>query len=115
MNFNKHKFTKEEFLDLPVFETARLAPKEQPFLLQGRMSNQKEYLMDLISKHGDELGDLLEKQGKQQLRVTFWRRYKDGNVQDCGGHITFPKIGLNLDGEKLVINTGGSESSITVD
>ena len=108
MNFNKTKFTVDEFLALPVFETTREAPTGIPFLLEGRLSGQKEYLNNLIKEHTLEgLAKMLkESKTQKNLRVQFWSKYKDGNIKDCGATLVFPEKGIALKGDTLVINTG---------
>ena len=113
MNFNKHTFTKEQFLALPVFETVREAPVGEPFLLKGIQSHQQEYLMDLIEKHGDKLPAIVEQGPEKSLKVVFWSKYKDGNVRDNGGKIIFPKAEVKQTGDRLVITTG-EDAKITV-
>ncbi len=113
MNFNKHTFTKEQFLALPVFETVHEAPVNTPFLLKGNQSQQQEHLMDLIEKHGEKLPDLVTQGKEKDLTVMFWSKYMDGNVRDCGGKIHFPRAEIKQTGDKLVITTG-EDSKITV-
>lgn len=112
MNFNKTKFTLAEFAALPVFESARGAPIGVPFLLEGRMSKQQEYLQDLLDEHTEEgLFKKLDEEAKKtrkdtRLKVQYWTKYKDGNVQDRGATIFLAAKGLNLKDDTLIINTG---------
>lgn len=108
MNFQKNKFTVDEFLAIPVFEWTAQAPVKTPFLLgQENKNGQKEYLQDLIEELGgvDKLKEQA-KQGNKQLRVIFWTKYPDGNLKENGGHIVFPEVGVTIKDDKLVINTG---------
>jgi len=113
MNFSKHGFTIDEFNALPVFEYVRDAPVGGPFLLQGRMSAQQDYLKELLVDPGldklkEEMAQRARNAGKNidtRLKVQFWSKWKDGNVKECGGHIYFPEK-LELKGDKVVLNFG---------
>lgn len=112
MNFNKYSFTVEEFLALPVYEEARLAPVETPFLLKGGMSFQQNYIQHLLVDPGKAgVIKYLQEQKKlgknDYLKVQFWRKYKDHYVQNCGGNVRFDsdeKIAIKHD--KIVFNLG---------
>jgi hypothetical protein len=116
LNFSKHSFTLDEFFTIPVYEEARLAPVETPFLLKGRMSAQQDYVRELVTEFGEEgirkqlkevatLNKNKNNYLKINLKITFWWRYKDGHVQDRGGHIKFIEK-LEVVGDKVVINIG---------
>lgn len=94
MNLHRQEFTKEQVLDMPVFETTLDAPKDKTpfFLLKGHI-DQKEHLLEFIERIGKmqpEEKKTLAKAGI--LKVVYWIRHKDGNVSDCIGHILMSGI-----------------------
>ncbi len=112
MNFRKHRFTKEEFLDLPVYGTKQEANTGEFFLLgeyfdgkvnrMSRYGYQKEILMDYIEMMGK-----MNEQEKAKIReeeffkVVFLKKHKDGNISELGGHIDIEEILDSL----IIINT----------
>lgn len=106
MNYDKKEFTKEEFLELPVYEIKQDAPKDKtPFLLgyQPKSADdqnpitgqviQKERLMQLIeevSKLSEE--DKARSKNGGKLRLQYTIRHKDGNISDQGGFIDLDKL-----------------------
>jgi hypothetical protein len=114
MNFNKHKFTVEEFMTLPVYEEARLANTGEVFLLKGRFSFQKDYLKQVIDENGGEanLASVVETRQKnsrsdQQIKVKFWKKHKDGNFGEFGGVIVLQKSeGILVKDDKLILKFG---------
>ena len=112
MNFNKHKFTVKEFLDLPVYESAVGVPVNTIFLYEGRQSYQQKYLKFILEQEKEEVVAKKLKEEAQttrkdtRIKVKFWRKLKDGNVSEEGATITLLEQGLNLVDDTLVINTG---------
>jgi len=107
MNYTKKSFTVEQFLALPVYETAREAPARAEFLLAGRMATQKKYLNSLIEKHGfDGIKEQLKSAKNNYLKVSFWVKYSDGNVGERGANISFAEASMTKKDDKLIINTG---------
>jgi hypothetical protein len=113
MNYNKHTFKVDEFMAFPICESGNEAPFGVPFLLKGRMSNQKNYLSWLIKEHTEEgLRKEIEKQTQEnpkkdhRIKVNFWRKHKDGNVSEYGGTIEFVAPGITLKDDKVILNFG---------
>lgn len=108
-------FTVKEFLALPVYEEAREAQVGENFLLKGKMSRQQESLNIFLEEHGGEKNvfNMIEDQKKrsktdQNVKVKFWRKYKDGNIGEYGAIIKFlSDEKLILKDDKLIINLGG--------
>lgn len=77
-----------------------------------RFALQKQYINELLVEHKGEEGikkqleDAVKADPRRDasLKVTFWMKYKDGNVQDCGGRIRFLDK-LVLEDNKLIIST----------
>ena len=108
MNYNKHVFTKEEFLALPEYELAKEAPVGVPFLLNSKIEEtdaegntyfvkstyvfQKEVLMSAIEQIQKSKIDELDSIKHQKLKVLFWKKHKDGRIGEFGGHIPMSTI-----------------------
>lgn len=94
MNLHRQTFTKEQVLEMPVFETAAEAPKDKtPFFLTAGHIEQKEHLLEFIEKlekAPPEEKKSLAKMGV--VKVSYWIRHKDGNVSDCIGIISMKSI-----------------------
>ena len=91
------EFTKEQFLDLPVFQSKIEAPKDKtPFLLQEpkRLLQQKETLLtvleDLSKANAEQLSHASET--KELIKVMYYIRYKDGNLSERGGYIRLNQV-----------------------
>jgi hypothetical protein len=111
MNYNKRQFTKEEFLQLPIYPVARNVPANTDFLLgeeveverdgqsgkeiTGSMARQKENLLRVleeVTKANTHELKLDERTYNGTVKVRYWRKLKDGNVSERGGHITMKEI-----------------------
>ena len=112
MNYNKHSFTSEQFLTLPVYESAWGAPVGVPFLINGQLSAQQDALKFILNEETeDKLAKRIEDETKatgkdHSIKVKFWQKYKDGNVSERGARLKLISQGLNLVDDTLVIKTG---------
>jgi hypothetical protein len=121
MNHNKHIFTTQEFLAIPVYDEARLAKVGEDFLLKGHLSAQQDWLQFLLKEHGEanlalEIETAQQKNPKvdSRIKVKFWRKYKDGNVGEFGGTIALKKDeSIVLKDDKLVLNFGDDDLSFS--
>jgi hypothetical protein len=110
MNYNK-SFTKEEFLQLPIYPHARGVPANTDFLLgeevemerngqsgkftAGKMAGQKDALLSVLEEVTKANVDALKQDPafySNVIKVKYWRKWKDGNVSERGGHITMASI-----------------------
>jgi hypothetical protein len=122
MNYDKYTFTVAEFNALPVYTEARLANTGEVFLLEGRMSKQKEFLTMLVLEHTEDgIIKQIAKETKanprvdHRIKVTVWRKHKDGNVGEFGGNIKFipaPEP-LEIKDDKLILNFGNDDLTFT--
>jgi len=111
MNYNKRLFSKEEFLQLPIYPVARNVPANTDFLLGeevevereghsgkeiiGSMARQKENLLHVLEEVTKANTVELKTDPRQYeaiIKVRYWRKLKDGNVSERGGHITMKSI-----------------------
>lgn len=111
MNYNKRQFSKEEFLQLPIYPVVRDVPANIDFLLgeeveveldgqsskeiTGSMARQKEHLLTVLEEvtraNTHEL-QIDERTYGGQIKVRYWRKLNDGNITERGGHITMKSI-----------------------
>lgn len=96
----KTEFSKEEFLALGEFDTKQEAPSDKtPFLLKtDRWIQQKEALLEIlekVSKANNVQLDMLKK-SREELKVKFLVRHKDGNISEQGGFIRMAKVIADL-------------------
>lgn len=89
MNYNKYKFTKEQFLALPLVDAEQLksAPVNTPILVTIKDKSQVESLMDYIENIGVEAFNKGLEDPDKKIKVDFWIKFPDGNVQSRGGHL----------------------------
>lgn len=91
------EFTKEQFLDLPVFETKSEAPKDKtPFLLKSpkRLFEQKENLLTVLEEMSKANAATLShnSETKEIIKVMYYIRHKDGNISESGGYIRLNQV-----------------------
>lgn len=91
------EFSKEQFLDLPVFETKTDAPKDKtPFLLKApkRLLEQKEQLLLVLEEMSKANAEQLSSgiQTKERIQVLYYIRHKDGNLSEQGGFIRLDQV-----------------------
>ena len=91
MNYNKNRFTKEEFALIPIYENVTSAPLDTPFLLWGKMGAQKDVVEKIKTTPVGPRGK------KLPVKVTFWKKIKgkkdgDPHVREEGATIDFPEI-----------------------
>ncbi len=113
MNYNKVKFTVDEFLKLPVYEFAREANTGEVFLLKGSMSNQQDYLSSLLLNLGVakivkeiELENIKNPHKNNNIKVRYWQKYADGNVKECGASIIVKDDTIEVKGNTITFNMG---------
>ena len=108
MNFNKYSYTTKDFLDLPVYATVKEAKVGERFLLEGRFSEQKKHLQNLLDKYTmEEIRSQFRFSPTKYIKIRFWTKLADGNVREDGGNIDFKEVDLvALKDGKLVIDTG---------
>lgn len=89
MNYNKYKFTKEQFLALPLVDAEKLkeAPVNTPILVTIKDKFQVESLMTMIEEVGVETFNKALEDPDKQIKVEFWVKFPDGNVQSRSGHL----------------------------
>lgn len=104
MNFNDRKFTKEEFLALPIFphNSKDITPNtefllgevfEQENVVMGKMALQQEALLTILEKVTAANTEELEQIDRDtQIKVRYWRKQKDGNISERGGYILMGDI-----------------------
>jgi len=115
MNYNKYTFTVEEFNKLPVYEEAKMAAPNEVFLLEGKMSKQKQFLTMLVLEHTEDgIIKQIEKESKaspktdHRIKVNVWKKFKDDNVGEYGGTIKFTPtpVPMEIKDDKLILNFG---------
>lgn len=109
MNYNK-RFEKEEFLALPIYPHARGVPANTDFLLgeevemerngevgkftAGKMAGQKDALLTILEQVTANTAKFKDNKEiyNNIIKVKYWRKVRDGYVQERGGHITMASI-----------------------
>ena len=116
------EFTKEDFLALPEYTEKRDAPKDKtPFLLKSpsMLLEQKDNLLTVLEHMSKANAEQLSTSvgTKEVIKVKYYVRHKDGNLQELGGFIRLStviqdllrsavlKVGEETNGT-LVIETG---------
>lgn len=130
MNYIKRLFLKEEFLDLPVYPVARDVPANTDFLLgtfdgtenAGSMARQKDNLLQVleeVSKANTHELKLDTRTYEGIIKVRYWRKLKDGNVSERGGHITMKEIIDTINSQQKTVDLSSlipqTDETITVD
>lgn len=124
MNYNKYTFTVEEFNALPVYTEASAANTGEVFLLEGKMSKQKEFLTMLVLEHTEDgIIKQIERETKankkvdHRIKVNVWKKFKDGNVGEYGGTIKFIPIPVPMEvkDDKLILNFGDDNLAFKYD
>lgn len=128
MNYNAKKFTKEEFLALPIYPHARGVPANTDFLLgeevemerdgkvgkftAGKMAGQKDALLNILEEiTKSNVEQLVESDFyKTKVNVKYWRKVRDGYVQERGGHLVVKDI---VDSMKKLILTPNTVLDLT--
>jgi hypothetical protein len=124
MNYNKYIFTVEEFNALPVYTDASAANTGEVFLLVGKMAKQKVFLSSLVLEHTEDgIIKQIERETKankkvdHRIKVTVWKKFKDGNVGEYGGTIKFTPttVPLEVKDDKLILNFGDDNLAFKYD
>lgn len=116
MNYIKRQFTKEEFLNLPIYPVVREVSTNIDFLLgsvaemkddhwetTGSMARQKDNLLRVleeVTKANTHELKMDDRTYNGIIKVRYWRKLKDGNVSERGGHITMKSIIDTIDAAK---------------
>jgi len=97
MTSHHTEFSKEDFLALPEYAEKRDAPKDKtPFLLKspGKLLEQKEGLLDILEHMSKANAETLSSSAgtKETIKVLYYIRHPDGNIQERGGFIRLNQV-----------------------